>query len=82
MRLRFTLNYTIVDAGLGAPVGAVYYIAPLVTLKIGSYYLTRPYTIQNYTAVIGPLTWTTTWRGCLYTYSGWADSSRNRWRER
>jgi len=66
MRLRFTLNYTIVDAGLGAPVGAVYYIAPLVTLKIGSYYLTRPYTIQNYTAVIGPLTWTTTFGAGVY----------------
>jgi len=66
MRLRFTLNYTIVDAGLGAPAGAVYYIAPLVTLKIGSYYLTRPYTIQNYTAVIGPLTWTTTFGAGVY----------------
>lgn len=66
MRLRFTLNYTIEDAGLGAPVGAVYYIAPLVTLKIGSYYLNRSYTIQNYTAVIGPLTWTTTFGDGVY----------------
>ena len=66
MRLKFTLNYHITDNGLGAPVGAVYFAIPKVVLKIGSYYLDRPYTIQNYTAIVDAPEWTTSVGGAIY----------------
>ena len=59
MRLKFVINYSIEDAGMGAPAGVGYFIIPKVTLRLGSYYLRRPYTISNYSAYLDDITWTT-----------------------
>jgi hypothetical protein len=59
MRLKFVINYSITDNGMGIPAGVGYFIIPKITLQVGNYRLRRPYTISNYSAYPEDLTWTT-----------------------
>ena len=59
MHWRFTLNYYIKDLGVGGDPDSGYFMIPLVTLKIGSNFLTRGYTISNFQAHIENMVWET-----------------------
>ena len=59
LRLKFVINYSITDNGMGVPPGVGYFIIPKVTVRIGSHYLKRLYTISNYSAYPEDLTWGT-----------------------
>lgn len=59
MHWRFTLNYYIKDKGVGGDPDSGYFMTPLVTLKIGSNFLTRGYTISNFQAHVENMVWDT-----------------------
>jgi hypothetical protein len=57
MNLRFTMTVTVTNNGSPLGAGQIYYLIPEVTLKVGDNYLSRDYTITNFTAQTGPLSW-------------------------
>lgn len=57
MRLRFTIRYAVQDSSFTGPPQTQFFLIPSVTLKIGDNYLTRDYTISNFTALPGALEW-------------------------
>ena len=60
LRMKFTINYTIADAGAGAPGITGYFMFASFTLKIGSNYLKRGGSVQNFSAYVDNLEWSNT----------------------
>lgn len=60
LRLKFTINYSISDAGAGAPGITGYFMMAAFTLKIGANYLKRGASVQNFSAHVDNLEWTST----------------------
>ena len=59
MSLRFTINYEVTNDSSALGAATQYYIIPQVTLKVGDNYLSRDYSITNFTAHVTALSWET-----------------------
>lgn len=57
LRLKFGINWTVADALAGAPGITGYFLMARFTLKVGSYYLKRGYSVANFSYYVDQPTW-------------------------
>lgn len=57
LRLKFGINWTVADALAGAPGITGYFLMARFTLKVGSYYLKRGYSVANFSYYVDQPEW-------------------------